>query len=118
MRSYGTALGATFHWIFIYAIKFSIPEILDSMDNWGAFIFFAGWCFLAAIYVFFTVPEVAGMSMEQIDSLFEGKWYTAYKQAPHLLEQPLYADEESGSAKDVEIGDMDKAEMKHTSSRV
>lgn len=79
LRSLGSALSQTFHWIFIYAIKFSVPSILKSMDQWGAFIFFAGWCFLGLIYVFFVVPETSNMSTEEINAAFEGPLFTAYR---------------------------------------
>lgn len=51
------------------------------MDNWGAFIFFAGWCFLSLIYVYLMVPEIAGLSVEEIDDLFRGPWFNAYKRS-------------------------------------
>ncbi|KAL4928577.1 general substrate transporter [Aspergillus undulatus] len=41
-------------------------------DNWGAFHFFAGWCALALVYVFYIVPETAGVPLEQLDELFKG----------------------------------------------
>ncbi|KAH7128928.1 general substrate transporter [Dactylonectria macrodidyma] len=79
LRSLGSAISQTFHWIFIYAIKFSVPSILKSMDQWGAFIFFAGWCFLRLLYVFFVVPETSNMSTEEINAVFEGPLFTAYR---------------------------------------
>lgn len=80
IRSFGGAVGQTFHWLFIYAIKYSIPSLLDDTDNWGAFLFFAGWCFVGLIYVFFMVPETAGLSVEEVDKIFEGPWFSAFRQ--------------------------------------
>ncbi|KAH7127446.1 general substrate transporter [Dactylonectria macrodidyma] len=77
IRSFGGAVSQTFHWLFIYAVKYSIPSLLKSTDNWGAFLFFAGWCFLALLYVFFMVPETSGLSVEEIDHLFKGPWFSA-----------------------------------------
>ncbi|KAJ5273301.1 hypothetical protein N7478_008426 [Penicillium angulare] len=79
IRSFGGAVGATCHWLFIYAIKYAFPEILSSMNNWGAFIFFAGWCFLGLLYTYFIVPEVAGLTVEEIDMIFQGPWYNAFR---------------------------------------
>ncbi|KAK7425066.1 hypothetical protein QQZ08_008342 [Neonectria magnoliae] len=45
------------------------------MDNWGAFIFFAGWCFVSLIHVFLAVPKTAGLPVEHFDALFEGPWW-------------------------------------------
>ncbi|KAF4461053.1 quinate transport, partial [Fusarium albosuccineum] len=79
IRSFGGAVSQTFHWLFIYAVKYSIPSLLKTTDNWGAFLFFAGWCFLALIYAFFMVPEISGLSVEEIDHLFKGSWFNAYR---------------------------------------
>ncbi|PVH84075.1 MFS general substrate transporter [Cadophora sp. DSE1049] len=58
-------------------------------DNWGAFLFFAGWCFISFLYVYLMVPEVAGLSVEQIDSIFEGHWFKARQRVKQV--QPIYA---------------------------
>lgn len=79
LRTLGGALGQTFHWLFIYAMSYSTPNLLAATDNWGAFLFYASCCFLALVYVFFMVPETTGISVEQIDVIFKGPWFKAYK---------------------------------------
>ncbi|KAI1492293.1 general substrate transporter [Biscogniauxia mediterranea] len=79
IRSFGSALSQMFHWLFFYGVNSGTPSILSSMNNWGAFLFFAGWCFVALIYVALMVPEIAGLSMEEIDEVFKGPWFNAYK---------------------------------------
>lgn len=56
-----------------------MPSLLTQTDNWGAFLFFAGWCFVALIYVFFVVPETAGQGLEDLDALFERPIWQAYR---------------------------------------
>lgn len=61
------------------------------MHNWGAFIFFAGWCFTALLYVYLMVPEIAGLSVEQIDDMFKGSWFNANRRStrvPHDTTSP------------------------------
>ncbi|KIN08864.1 hypothetical protein OIDMADRAFT_188553 [Oidiodendron maius Zn] len=84
IRSFGGAFGATFHWLFIYAFIYALPNILSSTDNWGAFLFFAGCCFLSLIYVYLMVPEISGMSVEEIDAVFKGSWFNAFKRTKQL----------------------------------
>ncbi|KAL3485484.1 general substrate transporter [Aspergillus germanicus] len=79
IRSLGTVLGSTFHWLFVYAMKYGVPPLLSSTNNWGAFIFFAGWCGVAWIYVFTLVPEVAGLHSSEIEELFKGRWGGAWR---------------------------------------
>ncbi|KAG9188905.1 hypothetical protein G6011_07610 [Alternaria panax] len=75
IRSFSSAFTQCFHWLFYFGVNKGTPGILSSMDNWGAFLFFAGWCFLSLIYVFVAVPETAGLSLEHIDALFEGPFW-------------------------------------------
>lgn len=81
IRSFGGALTQCFHWLFYYGVSAGMPSLLSSMDNWGAFIFFGGWCFVSLIYVYLMVPEIAGLSVEEIDDLFRGPWFNAYKRS-------------------------------------
>jgi hypothetical protein len=77
--------------LFYYGLNAGMPSILSNMDNWGAFIFFAGWCFISLLYVFFMVPEIAGLSMEEMDEIFKGPWFTAWRTKPK--NQALMAEE-------------------------
>jgi hypothetical protein len=79
IRSFGGALSQTFHWLFIYAMQYSMPSILSSFHQWGAFLFFAAWCLIAIIYTLLMVPEVAGLSVEEIEDIFSGSWFNAYQ---------------------------------------
>ena len=81
IRSFGGAMGQTFHWLFIYGFQFGLPSLLAKTNNWGAFIFFAGWCFIALFYVYLMVPEIAGLSVEEIETIFKGPWFNAYKRS-------------------------------------
>lgn len=90
IRSFGGALSQCFHWLFYFAITKATPSILSSMDNWGAFLFFFAWCLVALIYTFFFVPETAGMSLEQMDRIFQQpmrKMRTAGRLPPKDVEQ-------------------------------
>ena len=81
IRSFGTALSQCFHWLFVFGMVYGAPSLLEQTHNWGAFIFFAGWCFLSIIYVYLMVPEIAGLSVDEIDGLFRGPWFNAYKRS-------------------------------------
>ena len=84
IRSFGSALSQTFHWLFYFGINRATPSIMSSTDNWGAFIFFAGWCFVALVYTFLAVPETAGLPLEHIDALFECPWWQIRSKAKHI----------------------------------
>ncbi|CAG8907085.1 unnamed protein product [Penicillium egyptiacum] len=79
IRSFGSAFSQMFHWLFFYGVNAGMPSLLGSTDHWGAFILFASFNCLALAYVFFMVPEMAGLGMEEMDDLFRGPWFKAYK---------------------------------------
>ncbi|KAH8649985.1 putative sugar transporter [Xylariales sp. PMI_506] len=83
IRSFGSAMSQSFHWLFYYGVNAGTPSLLAQTNNWGAFIFFAMWCFIAFVYVYLMVPEIAGLSVEEIDFLFKGPWFNAYKRSKH-----------------------------------
>ncbi|KUL84540.1 hypothetical protein ZTR_08745 [Talaromyces verruculosus] len=85
IRSFGAALTQTFHWLFFFGVNKAVPSLLSNTHNWGAFLFFAGWCFLALIYAFLVVPETAGVDLEKLDALFEGPWWNQYKRPKALV---------------------------------
>lgn len=75
LRSFGSSLSQTFHWLFFFGLNKGTPSLLAKTNNWGAFIFFAAWCFVSLLYVYLVVPETAGQGLEKIDELFEGPWW-------------------------------------------
>lgn len=101
IRSFGAALGQTFHWLFSYAMHYALPSLLDATNNWGAFVFFATWCCVAIGYVFFVVPEVTGLSAEQIEDVFRSPWYSAYRTMKHIKPGSIGGND-ADSKKDVE----------------
>ncbi|RBQ77194.1 hypothetical protein FVER14953_20033 [Fusarium verticillioides] len=38
--------------------------------GFGVYIFFGSWCFIAAVWAFFLVPETKGKTLEQMDEIF------------------------------------------------
>jgi hypothetical protein len=81
IRSFGSALTQCFHWLFYFGVNRGTPAMLNSMDNWGTFIFFAGWCFVSLLYAFVAVPETAGLTLEHVDTLFEGPFWQMHQKA-------------------------------------
>lgn len=71
IRSFGGALSQCFHWLFYFAITKATPSLLTSIHQWGAFVLFVGFCVVALLYTYFIIPETAGMSLEEINRIFE-----------------------------------------------
>lgn len=103
LRTFGGALGQTFHWLFIYAMNYGLPSLLTETNNWGAFLFFAAFGVVAIVYVFFMVPETSELSMEEIDSIFRGPWFNAHKTGRAIIEGL----DDSGEEKKISVIDRD-----------
>jgi sugar porter (SP) family MFS transporter len=73
IRSAGQSFGASIHWVFAALITLVTPVFLDSdngifKDNpWPIFAFFAGMMVLQLIWVFVSVPETKGVSLEDLE---------------------------------------------------
>lgn len=77
-------------------MSFGLPSLLDKTHNWGAFIFFAGSCFVSPVYVYLVIPEVSGMSVEEIDQVFSGPWLAGLRKThAKRQERPRTPDSDS-----------------------
>lgn len=61
-------MNTTVNWACIQGVI--VPPMIESI-TYGTFIFFAAFCFLAAVFSYFLVPETANRTLGEIDSLFD-----------------------------------------------
>ncbi|KAJ5836280.1 hypothetical protein N7447_002306 [Penicillium robsamsonii] len=79
IRSFGAAISQCFHWLFFFGINKATPSLLAKTNNWGAFLFFAAWCFISLVYAYFVIPETASEGLEDFDAIFEQPLWKAYR---------------------------------------
>lgn len=74
IRARGVGISTSINWFFNTVIAFITPVLYDS-DHWnlgaGVFVIWASACVLAAIFGSFFVPETKGLTLEQVDFIFE-----------------------------------------------
>lgn len=80
-------------------MTFALPSLLDRTDNWGAFIFFAAWCAGGLLYVYLLVPEIAGLTVEEIDRIFNGTWMAFGRRSKPGGNHSIMEDQEDMSQK-------------------
>ncbi|KAN0060494.1 hypothetical protein ACQY0O_007825 [Thecaphora frezii] len=68
-RAIAQACGAASNWLYNFAITQGTPHMFDTM-GYGVYLFFASLMVLSIAYVFFLVPETAGVPIEEMDNLF------------------------------------------------
>lgn len=76
LRGKGMSIATASNWLFNFILGFVTPYLVAENEAnlktnvgfiWGGFIL------LALVWVFFSVPETKGLSLEEIDELFEAK---------------------------------------------
>lgn len=68
-RATGMALAAVANWLFNFALGLFVPPAFHNI-SWKTFIIFGVLCFGAAVQAYFTYPETALKSLEEIEFLF------------------------------------------------
>lgn len=69
VRTLAQAWAASCNWLFNFLIARFTPQMFTAM-GYGVYLFFASLMILAAIFVFFLIPETKGVPLEAMDRLF------------------------------------------------
>jgi MFS family permease len=70
LRAKGVGAATATIWLSNFVIGVSVPPMMISI-GYGTYIFFACFCFAAAVFSYFFVPETSGMTLEQMDLVFK-----------------------------------------------
>ena len=95
LRSYTFGLAAAVGFFAAWLTTFTAPYFINPASlNWGpryGYIWFPS-CLVAAVWVFFFLPETKGRTLEEIDELFEAKLparkWSAYKTVGYNTAHP------------------------------
>jgi sugar porter (SP) family MFS transporter len=68
-RSKGVALSTATVWLCNFIVGVATPPMMENL-GFGTFVFFGAFCFLAAVWAYFLVPETKGKTLEQMDEAF------------------------------------------------
>ncbi|KAK5134514.1 hypothetical protein LTR08_006431 [Meristemomyces frigidus] len=68
-RATGMGISAIGNWLFNFALGLYIPPGFISI-RYGIFIIFGAMCMLAAVQIYFTYPETANKTLEEIEEMF------------------------------------------------
>lgn len=115
IRAISSSMVMCFHFVNQYGNSRAVPNMLlptsdHGLGPAGTFWLFTAITILGGIWAWFFIPETAGLSLEQMDSLFTLKWYQIGRfGTKHAAEQrvaeDLIRDEkfEAGRAENVHI---------------
>lgn len=71
IRGLGMAICTATHWLFNFVIARCVPYMITNI-GYGTYFVFASCITLSIPFVYFCIPETKGLSLEQIESLFDG----------------------------------------------
>lgn len=71
MRARGVSIVASTNWMFNFIIGLTTKDMIDSM-KYGTYIFFAAFCAIGAVFVWWYVPETKDKTLEELDVYFGG----------------------------------------------
>ncbi|KAM9913880.1 hypothetical protein OXX69_001177 [Metschnikowia pulcherrima] len=72
VRSVGGMYAAATNWAGSLVIASTFLTMLENITPPGTFAFFACLCFISFLFIFFLLPDVAGLELEQTTELLEG----------------------------------------------
>jgi hypothetical protein len=81
-RSKSISITTSATWMCNFIIGLVTPGMLRTL-GFGTYIFFAAWCLVALLFVFFIVPETKGKSLEEMDIVFGDN--AAHEEKMHLV---------------------------------
>lgn len=76
VRALGVAIVSLVHFAMQYAATRTLNPMLNAWGNFGTFLFYAMIALTGCLFVFFFMPETAGMQLEDIHKLFEKPWHS------------------------------------------
>lgn len=92
IRNVSHAFSTAFHWFFQFAVVRVTPNMFDSLNVWGAYLFWAIICFLGIVVLGIFMPETKGVPMERMGELFDSPWYmrwrASFKPVDHVSVYP------------------------------
>ncbi|KAI5476100.1 MFS transporter, SP family, arabinose:H+ symporter [Pseudohyphozyma bogoriensis] len=71
IRGMGSAIAVTFTWAANVLISATYLTLINSIGPAGNYGLYGGICFLAVIFIYFTYPETAGLTLEETATLFD-----------------------------------------------
>nr|AFN02854.1 putative MFS sugar transporter [Phakopsora pachyrhizi] len=70
IRDLGMSLATAVSWLFNFVIVITFPLMLEAFKLQGTFGWYAGWCIIGWVAVFFTLPETKALTLEELDFVF------------------------------------------------
>ena len=71
IRDTGMSFATATCWGFNFIISLTWPALRQSFTITGAFVWYACWNFFGFVYAYFLLPETKGLTLEELDAVFD-----------------------------------------------
>ncbi|ESO89991.1 hypothetical protein LOTGIDRAFT_124274, partial [Lottia gigantea] len=75
-RSTGNSVSTFMNWVFNLAVSMSFISLTETLTRYGTFWLYACLAFGGAIILSIILPETKGRSLEEVEGLFAGSWFS------------------------------------------
>lgn len=90
IRAKGCAQGTMSNWGNNFIIGLITPPMIEGI-SYGTYIFFASFCLIALVWVWFFIPETNGRTLEQMDYVFKDTQSNEEKERRARIEAAMAA---------------------------
>ncbi|GAA5963171.1 hypothetical protein JCM21900_002939 [Sporobolomyces salmonicolor] len=113
VRGKAVSMATAANWAFNFALAYATPPAFHNIQ-WRTYFVFGTFCFAMAIHIFFMFPETKGRTLEEMEEVFAGNAFTAWRVNPLTGKKTLADLEASGAftGKGVHSSDL-KQELSH-----
>ncbi|KAJ5485425.1 hypothetical protein N7539_005413 [Penicillium diatomitis] len=75
VRGLAVSVCVATHWLFNFVLARSVPYMISNI-TFGTYFFFAACTTLSIPFVWFMIPETKGLSLEEVDTVFEDRIFS------------------------------------------
>lgn len=72
MRAKGMSISSAINWIMNFTVALTTPVMFRNI-GYGTYLVFMAFCIIGFIYAAFILPELKGLSLEEVDAIFHDK---------------------------------------------
>ncbi|GAA5939702.1 hypothetical protein JCM1841_002946 [Sporobolomyces salmonicolor] len=78
VRGKAVSLSTASNWAFNFALAYATPPSFRNIQ-WRTYFIFGTFCFAMSIHIFFMFPETKGRTLEEMEDVFAGNTFTAWR---------------------------------------
>jgi len=72
MRAKGMSISSAVNWLMNFTVALTTPVMFRTI-GYGTYLVFMGFCIIGFLYSVFLLPELKGLSLEEVDAIFNDK---------------------------------------------